>query len=278
VILGAVTLEVEFRTAGARTRAIADEEGLRIASRGLRREAPWHTLTGGGIARARTIELEGMGPEGANVLPGLRRLAEASRKMTDAHRLLVLAQARARGRPRVVLVPIPVDDPNAEVLLVELKRRLGRRWLGEDFELKALKRELGASYPRWYWAAGLLFVLFTAAATISAIAGWGQLVSENANLAGLESRWLVGLAVWIGFVAVILFLVRGLTGENEWRPWAMAAPIALLLALLAPTAVVTYRLATDGKLSGVQPAGLVVLALWLALAALFVSFVRRRLG
>ena len=273
-----MALEVEFGTAGGRTRAVADEEGLRIASRGLRREAPWRTLTGGGLARMRTIELEAMGPEAANVLPGLGRLAEVSRRMTDAHRLLVLAQARARGRPRLILTPVPVDDPNAEVFLAEVKRRLGPRWLGEDLELKALKRELGASYPRWYWAAGLLFVLFVAAATISVIAGWGQLTSENTSLSQLESWWLVGLAVWIGFVALLLFLVRDPSGDSHWRTWALAAPVALLLAVLAPTAVATYRLAADGQLSRFEPAGLLVLALWLALAALFVSFVRRRLG
>jgi hypothetical protein len=98
------------------------------------------------------------------------------------------------------------------------------------------------------------------------------------GLAHLESWWLVGLAVWIGFVALILFLARESEGENQWRTWAMAAPVALLLAVLAPPAVVTYRLAADGELSGFGPAGLVVLALWLAVAALFVSAVRRRLG
>ena len=273
-----MALEVEFGTAGRRTWAVANEEGLRIGSRRLRREAPWRTLTGGGLARMRTIEFEAMGPEAANVLPGLGRLAEVSRRMTDAHRLLVLAQARARGRPRLILIPVPFDDPNAEGLLTEVKRRLGPRWLGEDRELKALKRELGASYPRWYWASGLLFVLLIAAATISAIAGWGELTSENTGLAHLESWWLVGLAVWMGFVALILFLVREPEGENQWRTWAMAAPVALLLAVLAPPAVVTYRLAADGELSRLGPAGLVVLALWLAVAALFVSTVRRRLG
>jgi hypothetical protein len=145
-------------------------------------------------------------------------------------------------------------------------------------ELKALKRELAASYPRWYWAAGLLFVLLMGAATISAIAGWGELTSENTGLAHLEPWWLVGLAVWIGFVALILFLARESEDENQWRTWAMAAPVALLLAVLAPPAVVTYRLAADGELSRFGPAGLVVLALWLAVAAVFVSVVRRRLG
>jgi hypothetical protein len=177
-----VALEVEFGTAGGRTWAVADEESLRVGSRGLRREAPWRTLTGGGLARTRSIEFEAMGPEAARVLPGLGRLAEVSRRMTDAHRLLVLAQARARGRPRLILIPVPFDDPNAEGLL------------------------------------------------------------------------------------------------TEWRTWAMAAPVALLLAVLAPPAVVTYRLAADGELSRFEPAGLGVLALWLAVAALFVSAVRRRLG
>jgi hypothetical protein len=190
----------------------------------------------------------------------------------------VLAQARARGRARVVLLPIPVDDPSADLLLAEVKRRLGPRWLGEDFELKELKRELGASYPRWYWATGLLFVLFTAAATITAIAGWGQLTSENAGLGGLQWWWLVGLAVWIGFVALILFLVRDPAAENQWRTWAVAAPVALLLAVLAPTALATYRLYAAEELSSLEPAGVVVLALWLLIAALFVSVLRRRLG
>jgi hypothetical protein len=65
-----------------------------------------------------------------------------------------------------LLLPIQIDDPNAEVLLAEVKRRLGTRWLGEDWELRALRRELGASYPLWYWPVGIVFVLFVAAVTI----------------------------------------------------------------------------------------------------------------
>ena len=84
--------------------------------------------------------------------------------------------------------------------------------------------------------------------------------------------------MWIAVVALILFLARGPAGENQWRSWALAAPVALLLAVLGPTAVVTYRLVADGDLGRLQPAGVVVLALWLGVAALFVSVVRRRLG
>jgi hypothetical protein len=122
----------------------------------------------------RSIESEAMAPEAMELLPGLGRLAAASRKLRDAHRLLVLAQARAHGRPRAFLVSIPVDDPNAELLLAEVKRRLGSRWRGEDWELEALKTDLGASYPRWYWLAVLLFALFAAAVSLSSIAGWGR--------------------------------------------------------------------------------------------------------
>jgi len=122
----------------------------------------------------RNLEFEAMGPEALELLPGLGRLAATSRKMMQAHRLLVLAQARARGRPRAFLVSLPVDDPNAEALLAEVKRRLGSRWRGEDWELKALKQDLGATYPRWYWPAGLLFALLLAAVSVFAIAGWGH--------------------------------------------------------------------------------------------------------
>lgn len=268
-------VEVEL---GAGARAVVDDEGLRIASRRLRREAPWQTLTGGGLVRMRSIELEAMGPEAMELLPGLGRLAAASRKMTQAHRLLVLAQARARGGPRAFLVSIPIDDPNAEALIAEVKRRLGARWRGEDWELTALKKDLGASYPRWYWLAGLLFALFVAAVSLSAIAGWGALTSQDADLGGLQPWWLAGLAVWLAFVAWLFFLARRSLGQKSWRPWAIAAPLALSLAILAPTAVATYRLAADWNLSELEPATVVVLILWLGLALLFVSFVRRRLG
>jgi len=274
-ILESMSVEVEL---GAGARAVADDEGVRIASRRLRREAPWKTLTGGGLVRTRNIEFEAMGPEAMKLLPGLGRLAAASRKLTEAHRLLVLAQARAHGRPRAFLVSIPVDDPNAEVLLAEVKRRLGSRWRGEDWELEALRKDLGASYPRWYWPAGLLFALFVAAVSLSAIAGWGALTSQDADLGRLQPWWLAGLAVWLAFVALLFFLARRSLGQNGWRLWAIAAPLALSLAILAPTAVATYRLATDLNLSELKPAAVVILILWLGLAALFVSFVRRRLG
>jgi len=68
---------------------------------------------------------------------------------------------------------IPVDHPNAEALLTEVKRRLGSSWRGEDWELGALKKDLGTRYQRWYWLAELLFGLFVAAVSLSAIAGWG---------------------------------------------------------------------------------------------------------
>jgi hypothetical protein len=263
---------------GAGAHVVADEQGLRVSSRRLRREAPWHALCGGGLVRMRSVELEAMGPEAMELLPGLGRLATASRKLTAARRLLVLAQARARGRPRAFLVSIPADDPNTEVLLAEVKRRLGSRWLGEEWELDALKKELGASYPRWFWPAGLLFALFVAAVSLSAIAGWGALVSSEADLARLQPWWLAGLAVWLGFVAILLLLARRSLGRNEWRPWAMAAPLALLLAILAPTAIATYRLVADWNMSELEPATVIVLTGWLALAALFVSFVRRRMS
>jgi hypothetical protein len=269
-----VSVEVEL---GPGARAVADEEGLRLASRRLRREAPWNTLTGGGLVRARTIEFEAMGAEALELLPGLGRLAAASRKMTDAHRLLVLAQARARGRPRAFLVSIPVDDPNAEALLAEVKRRLGSRWRGEDWELSALKRDLGASYPRWYWPAGLLFALFIAAVSVPAIAGWGALTQE-ADLDRLRAWWLAGLAGWLVVVALLFFVTRRSLGQTSWRPSAIAAALVLLLAVLAPAAIASYRLAADWNWSELKLETLAVLVLWLGLATVVVAFVRRRLG
>jgi hypothetical protein len=140
-----------------------------------------------------------------------------------------------------------------------------------------LKRELGARYPRWYLPVGIVFVLFLAGVTILAIAGWGQLTGET-DLATLVPWLLVGVAVWLGFVALLFVLARGSVGKDEWRPWAVAAPLALALAILGPAAVATYRLAADWKLGELEPSILAVLVLWLGLAAFFVSFVRRRLG
>jgi hypothetical protein len=84
--------------------------------------------------------------------------------------------------------------------------------------------------------------------------------------------------VWLGFVALLFFLARGSVGKDEWRPWAVAAPLALALAILGPAAVATYMLAADWKLGELEPSMLAVLVLWLGLEAFFVSFVRRRLG
>jgi hypothetical protein len=189
----------------------------------------------------------------------------------------LLAEARPQGRPRAFLMPIQIDDPNAEILLAEVRRRPGGRWRGEDWELRALKRELGASYPRGYLPVGIVFVLFVAGVTISAIAGWGQLTEEK-SLATLVPWLLVGVAVWLGLVALLFFLARGSVGKDEWRPWAVAAPLALALAILGPAAVATYMLAADWKLGELEPSMLAVLVLWLGLEAFFVSFVRRRLG
>ena len=263
---------------GAGAHAVADDEGLRIASRRLRSEASWAALTGGGLVRMRNPELEAMGPEALELLPGLGRLAATSRKMMQAHRLLVLAQARARGRPRAFLVSLPLDDPNAEALLDEVKRRLGSRWRGEDWELKALKKDLGATYPRWYWPAGLLFALLLAAVSVFAIAGWGALTRDEADLGGLQPWWLAGLAMWLVVVASLFFLARRYLGQNAWRASAIAALVAVALAILAPIAVATYRLAADGNLSELTPTTVAVLVIWLGLATLLVAFVRRRLG
>jgi hypothetical protein len=258
-------------------RAVTDEEGLRFESRRTSRQIRWESVTGGGLARGQNVQLEAMGPEAANVLPGLSRVAEASQRLTASRRLLLLAEARPHGRPRAFLMPIQIDDPNAEILLAEVRRRLGERWRGEDWELRALKRELGATYPRWYLPVGILLVLFVAGVTIFAIAGWGQL-TEDKSLATLVPWLLVGVAAWLGFVALLFFLARGAVGKDEWRPWAVAAPLALALAMLGPAAVATYGLAADWKLDELEPSMLVVLAVWLGLAAFFVSYVRRRLG
>jgi hypothetical protein len=197
--------------------------------------------------------------------------------MTASRRLLLLAQGRPRGRPRTFLVPIQIDDPNAELLLAELKRRLGTRWLGEDWELRALRKELNAGYPLWYRPVGIVFVLFVAAVTISAIAGWGQL-TEGKDLGALVPWLLVGVAVWLGFVGWLFFLARDSVGKDEWRPWALAAPVALALPVLGPGAAAAYGHLSDWKLGDLEPSMFVVLALWLGLAMFFVAFVRRRLG
>jgi hypothetical protein len=82
-------VEVEI---GAGTHAVVDDVGLRVASRRLRREAGWHTVTGGGLARMRSIEFEAMEPAATEVLPGLGRFAAAGRTLTERRQLLPVGE------------------------------------------------------------------------------------------------------------------------------------------------------------------------------------------
>ena len=82
----------------------------------------------------------------------------------------------------------------------------------------------------------------------------GSLTSQDADLGGLRPWWLAGLGLWLALVAL-----------PYSRSWHLRRSL-------------TYRLAVDLNASELRPATVVVLILWLGLAALLVSFVRRRLG
>jgi hypothetical protein len=120
-----VDVDVRIGSGIGEIRAVTDEEGLRFESRRTSRQLRWEAVTGGGLVRGRNVQLEAMGPEAARVLPGLSRVAEASQRLTASRRLLLLAEARPHGRPRTFLMPIQIDDPSAEILLAEVRRRLG---------------------------------------------------------------------------------------------------------------------------------------------------------
>ncbi len=211
------------------------------------------------------------------ILPGMARL-DAAALEAAGQTALMIARARARGRPRAITVPLPIEDPNAQLLAGELERRLGERWRGDDRELRALKKELGAAYPLWYLPVGLVFVLVVAALTLLGAAGWGFLTGgDDGRSAIADARWwaFAGLAAWLGLCALLFVAARrSLGGDHAWR-YAVPIPFLLLIAVLTPTAVGTFTLVEDRRFSDLEPAPLVALAVWVGLVLVAVRFVRR---
>jgi hypothetical protein len=261
--------------------AVVRDDGLSLKGRGIDLSGPWESVTGAGLVRLPRLDLAQDEPEMSKLLPGMGRLNAASLALTGRNRLLLTAQAREWGRPRAFTIPLPREDPNAELLLGELRQRLGSRWRGDDREQRELRRELGATYPLWYRPVGLLFVLFIAAVTILAAAAWGFLAGGDSGIRPRlsDARWwtFAGLAVWLGLCALLLFAARRASGEDH--AWRFAAPIPLLLliAVLTPPAVATFELIEDWRFSAVEPAPLLALVIWLGLLLVAARFVRKLL-
>lgn len=270
----AVDVVIEGTT---RLRAVANDDGLVLEGRGVNHRLAWDAVTGAGLVRMRVADVAADEPEMARLLPGMARLSSMALEMAQRNRLLLIGRARRRGRPRALVVPLPDADPNAELLIEELKQRLGPRWRGEDREQRELKKELGAAYPLWYWPVGVVFVFGVAAVTLLGTAGWAFLTGGSSDLR--DARWwmFVGLALWLGLCA-ILFLVarRAIGGDDAWR-YAAPIPLVLLLAVLTPPAVATVRLVDDWRFSDLEPAPLVALAVWLGLIVVATRLVRRLL-
>ena len=264
-----------------RIRAVATAEELVLEGRGLNHRIPWDSITAAGLARVRASTLAAGDPGASQSLPGMGRLSAAALGLAHRNRLLLIGRSRGRGRPRAVTFPLPAEDPSARLLLEELKRRLGSRWLGEDRDQRELKRELGAAYPLWYWPAGVAFVLAVVAVTLPAMGAWALLAGADPQGRNelTDARWwmFAGLAAWLGLCA-LLFLAarRAVGGDQSWR-FAAPIPLVLLLAVLTPPAVATIALLYDWRFSDLEPAPLVALAAWLGLIAVATRVVRRLL-
>ena len=258
-------------------RAVANDEELVLQGRGLNHRIPWEGITAAGLAR---VQGPALTPSG-DPLPGMGRLSAAARGLTQRNRLLLIGRSRTRGRPRALTVPLPAEDPNALLLVEELRNRLGSRWLGEDRDQRELKRELGAAYPLWYWPVGVAFVLGVVAVMLPAMAAWAFLAGTDPQgrkeLTDAHWSMFAGLAAWLGLCALLFFVARrAVGGDQSWR-FAAPIPLVLLLAVLTPPAVATIELLHDWRFSDLESAPLVALAAWLGLIVVATLVVRRLL-
>jgi hypothetical protein len=262
-----------------RLHAVANEQGLLLQGRGVRLDVPWDEVTGAGLVRVRTIDVAAGEPGTAKLLPGMGRLSAAAAELARRNRLLVIGRSRGHGRARAVTVPLPAEDADVRRLLAEVRERLGPRWRGDDCDQRALRKELGAAYPLWYWPAGALFVVVVGAVALLATAAWGFLLDPEGRADLADARWwtFAGLAAWLGLCAFLLLVARRAGGGGPAGRFAAPIPVVLLLAVLTPPAVATLALIDEWRFSDLEPAPLVALALWLGLLVLATRLLRKLL-
>ncbi len=197
-------MELTIQAAHGSVHIRTDDDRLRIEAGGQVLDTTWADVAGAGLAdapgRRRPVVID---PEIADVTPLLGRLQRAASDLAATHRLLLVAHGPKR---RLYQVSVPGDRPEVAALIAELEARLGPRWLGVDQDRGDLQHRLGATTPRWYPLAGIVFVAALVLLTLPVIAA-GVAVRdaiEDLDPTGIEPWMVVVLLVWVVAVGALL--------------------------------------------------------------------------
>ncbi len=134
------------------------------------------------------------------ILPGFRRLVETRDNLARNYLQLVLA--RGKSPFRAIRVPIPKENPDAKLLVDEVQRNLGERWLG-DLPWNQYMKPLGLRNPWWFlpvFIAGFIVV------------GFLLLLAMGAYEGILSGRFYqVPFIAWIALILWIVLVIWLLT-------------------------------------------------------------------
>lgn len=105
----------------------AGDEGLEFNFRNEARRVAWRDVTAAGML---TLPVGNFAVDAViQTVQGIDQLRDVNRVLTTDYRQLILARGRSQTRAAQILVPIL--EPEAAVLVEQVRQRVGDRWRGE---------------------------------------------------------------------------------------------------------------------------------------------------
>ena len=160
-------------------------------------KACWSEITRAGIVEYPNQRMPENFPYA--ILPGLRRLIGIRDSLAEDYVQLVLA--RGRSPFKALRVPLPKENPDARLLVEEVKRNLGERWIGE-LPLEQHMKALGLRYQWWFHPAFAVGFIFFGFMLFLAMGAYGAVTSGRLDQVPLIA-W-IALLLWVGVVLWIL--------------------------------------------------------------------------
>lgn len=191
----------EFKSVSGTVQWKTDGESITIVYGKQRMKAVWSEITRAGLVGYPRQKMPENFPY--EILPGLRRLTEIRDNLAKSYLQLVLARG---GSPfKAFRVPIPKEDPDAKLLLDEVQRNLGDRWLGE-LPWNRYTQALGLRNPWWFYPAFVIGFVFFGLILLMAMGAYGGIMSGRLDQVPLIA-W-IALLLWSGVVVWILAKLR----------------------------------------------------------------------
>jgi hypothetical protein len=191
----------QFETAVGTVAWEADAQGLKITFRKRTRQLRWADITAAGLVQFSDANPSPNMP--TDILPGLEKLFDLNRWLAREQRQLVLA--RGRSSFRAVRIPIPVQRPEARVLVEQVRQRLNEKWIGE-VPIQDHQSAMGLTTPWWFY---LLFAVGFVAFGLTLLLAMGTFDAlSSGQVVGVPLLAWLALLFWVVLAAVILWLYR----------------------------------------------------------------------